>query len=365
MIPRKPIEWTFRRLPLLIVLIIVPPILVATVLERAPASYQSSASVIVADPSLVTGPGPTASNRFATAAEAQSQALQALLTTRTFVDQIAIAARLVPSETTNGTTVIAPTVSQAALKTVRDEVRSDLSVSVNGANVLGIAAQSTSPVVAQRLVSAAVAAYQANVAAQAERQRTISQQFYTDRLAIVQQQADAAVAELDAYRTAHPVPADARPGTIPADPNLQALQSHADVMTAQVQGVLQAMGQLDVDSASAQQQLAAAFAVADEPLVPTEPLRPSLMHRLGYPLAAAVGGMLLAAAYIYLKYQSDHTIRSSEDLVPLGVPLLGYVPHVNVRQHQRLHRRLRWPRKGFARGLAASIHGDLNTESVL
>jgi capsular polysaccharide biosynthesis protein len=364
MIPRKPIEWTFRRLPLLIVLVVVPPVLVAVALFRLPVQYQSSASVLVADPSAVTGPAPTANNRLATPAEAQVQALESLLSTRSFIEEVAIDAHVVPSVDQNGVAVVDPAVPESQLRKIRSKIRKDLSVAATGPNVLAIAAKSTDPARSQALVAATLARYQENVAAQAEHQRQISLQYYNERLAVVQQQADTAVAELNAYRTAHPLPEGANPNTLPVDPNLQALESHANLMTAQVQGLVQAMGQLDADSASARQQMAAQFTVEDEPLLPARPVTASLTRTVGYPLAAAVAGLLLALAYVYMTYRSDHTIRSSEDLAGLGVPLLGYVPHLNARQNQPFYRRLRFPRRGFARRLAASIHSDLSQESA-
>ena len=100
--------------------------------------------------------------------------------------------------------------------------------------------------------------------------------------------------------------------------------------------------------------------MVDEAELPGAPLPPSPVSRYGYPMAGMLFGALISAAYLYLMFRTDHTIRSSQDLQGIGVPVLGFVPWLEPQQQgpqqsNRFGFVKRRVERDFARNVAASL----------
>ena len=109
-----------------------------------------------------------------------------------------------------------------------------------------------------------------------------------------------------------------------------------------------------LDAATLSQSEAARFSVQDPPSTATLQAV-GVTARYGPALAAFAIGLLVSAGYLYVTYRADHTIQSSEDLVGLGVPVVGYIPELNSKREHPWYRRIGRRRPNFAREIAASL----------
>jgi hypothetical protein len=101
--------------------------------------------------------------------------------------------------------------------------------------------------------------------------------------------------------------------------------------------------------------------VQDAARLPEQPIPLGITDRFGYAALALGLAVAVSAAYLYVTYRTDHTLRSSEDFQGLPVPLLGYLPSVQPPWYQRLRPR----RSNFARRLAAAMAGgDVSERSA-
>lgn len=118
---------------------------------------------------------------------------------------------------------------------------------------------------------------------------------------------------------------------------------------------------VELKAESAPQTQEALFKVQDAPKLPVAPLPESITTKVGYPLAGAILGAFISAAYVYILYRMDQTIRTTSDLSGLGVPLLGYVPEIRKGPGAGLWRYtpfawlMRARARHYARRVAASI----------
>ena len=338
MIPRKLIENAFTRWWMLLIPVVLAPALVL-VLTPTADQFESTASVWVARPGNIDPGALTRSaNPYQSVADSQVQVFSDLLNTQAFRGTVAAAAGLRGSD---GQKIVG---------------RSIRVVSV-GPNLIEIRATSSSADLAQKLGTALIAQYQARSEAESQRETSIAVEYFTNQMTLAQTELDHRRVTAAAYLQAHPSAAD--PRTV--DPEYQRLLGATDSQAKVVDGLLSSLQNAQRAAASAPQGLQAAFSVQDSPNQPLAPLHVSIAKRLGYPLVAFVVGVLLSAGIVYVRFRTDHSIRSQEDLRGLSVPLLAVVPDLRPTNHVRLAAAFtlgwtsrRW-RVGDARSVAASI----------
>ncbi|MGH2634329.1 MAG: hypothetical protein ACRDG3_13040 [Tepidiformaceae bacterium] len=339
MIPRKLLEAIFRRLWLLVIPVVVTPLIVIALTHTTP-QYQSVATIWVSQPSNI---GPSAlgqaANPYLSAADAQTQVLHDLLTTKAFRADVAKSAGL-PA-------------GSAATTLVGQYVQ----VSSAGSNLIGIVATGPDPQLLQAVVNGVISEYQARSADESQRQTSIAVQYYTNQIDLANKELDTRRATLSAYTAAHPSVTD--PKT--SDLQYTQLVGAVDAQSQVVDGLTTALQDAQLRAASAPQSLEASFSVQDPANLPHTPEPVSMTKRFGYPIAALLFGILIAAAYVYVTYRTDHAIRSSEDLLGLAVPLLGVIPDLPPLHTRGFGRFAPWVwiptagRREYARAVAASI----------
>ena len=86
------------------------------------------------------------------------------------------------------------------------------------------------------------------------------------------------------------------------------------------------------------------------------PLPEARVPRYGYPLAALGFGVFIAAAFVYLAYRLDHTVRSTEDLAGIPVRVLGTIPNIDSKSNRPWYRVFyRRAERDFTRRVAALL----------
>jgi hypothetical protein len=351
LIPRKLVELAFRRLPLLALPMVLAPALVIAALSGVPDKYRSSATVWVSEAAGLGALPLGGDSRFASPAQRQAQVLNDLMRTERFRADVATDAGLledvVRADGADGVTVL----SAAEVRHAATLVGRSVSVHAIGVNVLQISATHRDPLVAQSMAGAVIGQYQERVTSEVARQTTLAIEYFSEQLEIAQVELQVREDALTAHIEEHPQVVV--PGS--GDVVYESLVARVGTQGKVVDDLQQSVQSWYLSAASASQGQAARFDVQDQPSAETDPLPVAFTRRIGYPIASLGLGGMLALGYLYTTFRTDHSIRSSEDLEGLGVPILGYVPQVTSRQHAPWFRRLWRAERDFARRLAASL----------
>ena len=203
---------------------------------------------------------------------------------------------------------------------------------------------------ARAIVASAIDEFVDRVSQEGERQTAIAVAYFTEQLIVAQGDLTGRQAELEEYVAAHPDAPLLGPGDIEYRSLLAAVETQNEVK----QRLELSLQDWHLNAASAAQGHQSRFNVQDLPLHGL-PIPVSRTKRFILPLAALVFGGVVSGGFLYVTVRADHTIRSSEDLEGLGVPLIGYVPEVTAGQNQPWYKLLRRRERHFARRLATSL----------
>lgn len=341
MVPWKLVEAVFSRWWLLLIPIIAAPAF-ALMLSRSEPQYASSASVWVSRPDNVD-PGIyfRTANYWESPAQALAQVIRDLLATESFRSSVA---------------------DKAGIEgpTAADRVWAEVSVGAAGTNLISVSATSANPADAQALVSAVLEEYQDRTTEEASVSAQLQIDYFTTQLTV-------ANAELEVRQTALNAYVEAEDPT-PLDTQLQRLTSAVDSQQYVVDQLVSSLGEAQRSAAAAPQALRATFSVQDpasEPRVIVE----SRFKKLMLPIVALILGAAISVTYVYIAWRTDHSIRTSQDLVDLPTPLLGFVPQLRRGSRGGVLSLppLRWlPLPGgrdYARNVAASISSPSTGEA--
>jgi hypothetical protein len=308
MIPRKLAEIFFAQLWILLIPVVLVPALVLIGTAKDP-EYEARATVWVGSPigPSVFGEG----SPWMTRAQNSAQVVNDLLATDSFRVSVAVAAGHIA--------VGAPEASQ---------IRAGRSMTVwagtVGLNLVTITARSDSADDSAATAAAVIDEYLRRATSEAERTATLSAQYYEQQVAVANAELTVRQAALDAYVAERPQVLDPR-ASDSQDLDYKLLQQRVSEQQTLVDSLEASVQSTHRELASAPQSQELAFAVQDYAQVPDEPLPTSLSARFGLPIAALLFGLLLSGAYLVLRYRTDHTIRSTEDLSDIAVPLLGSI----------------------------------------
>ncbi|MGE5594544.1 MAG: hypothetical protein ACM3S1_00765 [Hyphomicrobiales bacterium] len=348
MVPRKLVETAFRNALLMIAVVLFVPLAVLGLSTDAP-KYQSQGILWVnepPDPSLLIGH----SDPYRTPAQNQALALGDLLSTRSFKELVAEKAGIVP-----------PGADEATKRAVAAHLT--VWATASGQNLLTVGAISYSPESARNLVQAVIDEYATRASETNEQTLQASIEYYQQQVGLAQQELEARQAALTQYVQANPRIADPK-----LDIQYQTLQTRVESQQVIVENLSNKLQDLQLRIASAEGGQASVLTVQDPPNQPGRPMPTSMTSRFGLPFAGLVFGLLVALTYLYVRFRSDHTIVSAEDLADVGVPLLGSVPELRpgnfAYRIPLLGAALRMRQRGFARSTARVIGAVPAAEEV-
>ncbi len=341
MIPWKILEAAFGRLWLLALPVVLAPIAVLVLTQSSP-EYSSRASVWVSRPSNVD-PGVFLqdSSTWLTPAQSQAQVLNDLLRIRSFRLAVAESAGLRPT---------------SAEQEAQGGWISTGATAI-GTNLVQISATSSHPDLAPRLVAGVITEYRERFAEEATRAANFQIEYFSVQLQDANEELEIRRAQLAQYEASNPQDENA---PVRFDFERERLANAVQSQQLIVTGLLQALQNAQRSAAAAPQALEATFSVQDPPSAPLV-FSDSRMKQIGYPFIALLFGMGISATYLYVVFRTDYSIRTSEDLIDLPVPLLGYVPQLPRRNPVGWMRfgALRWwpigRSRDFARTVAASM----------
>lgn len=348
MIPQKLVEAAFRNLWVLIIPIVVAPLLVV-VLSGKPASYESTASVWVSRADGVQAGSLTKdASDFVTPAQAQVQVFYDLLSTRAFRVAIAVDAEIIPASAPEETQNIAA-----------NYVARSLLISASGTNLVTITATTPHAEESYAIAGSTIRQYQSRAQSETDRTNNTKLAYFKEQITEAERELGERRTALNAYVTANP--SVINPLLTTYDAQYETLKAAYDQQNQVVTDLVSERTKIELEIVSSSQGLQTVFSVQDPPRFPSGPVATPVTQRFGFPIAGLVFGVLISAAYLYLVYRMDQTIRTAEDVEAVGVPLLGYVPEIQkgpgagLWQYTPLGWLMKQRQRGYARKVAASL----------
>ena len=210
----------------------------------------------------------------------------------------------------------------------RTTVRQSFSVYSGGTNLMIIVGRANDPDQSLALTEAATSLYLDRVSNEATRKTDLAVSFYQQRVDGARSTLDHVDRELASYVAAHPRPVN---GPAPFDLAFERLQAQFEAQNSLVTQLQQQLELAQLDAETALEGQKVRYALLDAPALPTTPDRLGL-RKQAMPLAYALGAAgALAAGLWYVSLATDHSVRSSEDLNDLGVPVLAFLPEFDSR----------------------------------
>ncbi|MEO5722918.1 MAG: hypothetical protein ABIQ39_06605 [Ilumatobacteraceae bacterium] len=211
-----------------------------------------------------------------------------------------------------------------------NQMRSYLSASSSGDNVLRISATTDYPDLSEKLASSLITTYVAYVLDVETSQYTAAATFIQGNLTTYQTAAAAAQKKLDDYIAQHPSPAI---GGRPDDQALTIQRLSSALDTAQKQ-VVDTQSKLDTANLAVKQSqvdITQRLQVIDQPKLPSSP-QPIMKKRVLLVGIFLIIGLLVAGGALLVVAVLDRTVRTSADLdgVPGDLHLIGTVPKLHT-----------------------------------
>ncbi len=213
----------------------------------------------------------------------------------------------------------------ASGKITANWIRSSLSASANGSNLVKVAAVNEDPQIAQRLAQSTIDAYVQTVIDAASSQSTAAVSFFDDLIATYQGNVDQATKALNDYVASHPTPAlGARPEDEQAElSRLNAALTQAQTALSSAEGKRQD-AELSIEQTKA--DMGQQMRLIDAPALPLGPqakLKTMIMSFATF----LILGFILTIGALVVATVLNHTILSAADVKErLGVRLLAVVP---------------------------------------
>lgn len=336
----KIIEAFFRhKFLLLLPPFLIPAIVTPLAVMANPPLYETSVGVWVGRPAYLTYKDDNTSS-WVTGVQSQSGKLGELLRTRAFIDDVAKRTSLAPlAGSPAGEARLADLISRSVV------IGATAAGPATGAgstseHLLVIRVQAGTAQLSYELCKAIVDAYQEKTAADQADEASVAADFYQSQAQDAQQKLTKASQDLRRYVAAQQAAgidtATDGPGSLPAailDPRLGALQDNVQTAQFAFKNAQTALDQAQQGALIAAQGQQYSFQVLDAPQLAAS-ATPQTKKIIVYPIAAAVGGLILSTIVLVLLVATDRSIRSETDVMP-GVRLLGAVPHLRLRRVPR------------------------------
>jgi uncharacterized protein involved in exopolysaccharide biosynthesis len=313
------LETLFRHKVLILLPTLLLPIVVGAIAFAAPVPYESTAGIWVERATYISFGDEF--ERWLTPAQHQTNRLNELLRTRSFLTDVVLRSPLAP---------------EIATERGRGEVRQifadGLTVEPAGEHLLTVRFRAATPELAQALVQSVIETFQVRVAEDRTAQAQLAISFYEARLRSADEELRRAETELRRYVGGAPASA-VRPsgGVSPVllDPQLAELQRRVDYATTDAERARSLLDQAGLEVSASQQGQELGFQVVDRPELPTAPTR-QLRRTLMYPLAGILGGIVLSALLLVLLVAADRSVRSRVELEE-SIGFLGVIPRLKAR----------------------------------
>jgi uncharacterized protein involved in exopolysaccharide biosynthesis len=307
------LETFFRHKVLILLPTIVLPIVIGVIAFAAPAPYESAAGVWVERATYLSYRDEF--ERWLTPAQSQTNRLNELLRTRSFLVDVVLRSSLADE-----------VASEAGRERMRQLFSEGLAVEPNGEHLIVVRFRAATPELAQDLVNAVVEAFQVKVADDRTGQAQLAISFYQARVVESDEQLAGATAALRRYVGASPSP---RPGATQLDSQALELQRRVEYAESEAERARSLLDQARLEVSASQKGQELGFRVVDPPQLATAPTR-QLRRTLMYPVVGTLGGIVLSGLLLLLLVAADRSVRSHLDLEG-SVGVLGVVPRLQAR----------------------------------
>jgi len=266
---------------------------------------------------------------FETPATTTARTINSLLGTDQFIDSIATQAGL--------------TTALKSGQLTAQQLRSQLSVTPDGDNLVRFAATTDNPELSSRLAKGAMDSYVQYVIDDTVSESQAAEQFFEKQLPTYLQQVQTAQAALADYAAKHPGgPQDTRP--LEEQIQIQQLTSAITQAQNQYTTAQQKIEEARLSTETARTNATQKLRVIDVPRTPAAPA-PRITKAVSTVVIFLFVGSLLSLAAVVLGSVLDRSLRSAEDVEALlQLPVLAVVPDASANVH-RHHRRKRKAKK--------------------
>jgi capsular polysaccharide biosynthesis protein len=313
------LESFFRRWWLYLVPVVVLAAIGFVSVSGTKKTYESSGTFNVENSTILSNLSGDNSqtNGFDTPATATSKRINATLQTDQFITEIAKRAGI-DGALANGT--ITP-----------GWIRSSLTSTTNGANLVRVIAVNQDPAVAQRLAQGTIDAFTQSIIDSASSQSTAAVTFFDNLLTTYQTNVANAQKAVDDYVAGHPAPAI---GVRPEDE--QAELTRLTTALTQAQGTYNAtLGKRQDAELSTEQtkaDMGQRLRLVDAPQQPVAPQARLKSMIFGFGTFLAVG-ILISLGAVVLATMMNHNLQTADDVKNrLGMRLLAIVPDASGRR---------------------------------
>jgi uncharacterized protein involved in exopolysaccharide biosynthesis len=305
---RKVLEAFFRHKRLVLLPVVLIPLVVTPVaFFISPATYETRAGIWADRPTYLTLQDQA--TRDTTPADEQSERLNELLRTRTFLVDLA------------RRTSLAPLVgSVKGEERIQQMLQRDLKAYPNGPHLVELRFRAATPQLSFEVLNGLVEAFKDRAAASQGGQASLAISFYQGRAHDAEGRLAESSAALSRYTAGRRLTVDPlAPGSVTsvtaADPQLADLLSRVEADRREVERTRASLEQAQLQVAASQEGQELGFQVIDPPRLPIAPTR-ELRKMLLLPVAALFVGLGISATLLILLVAMDRTVRSEADLAP-------------------------------------------------
>ncbi len=319
------LEAFFRHAVLIVLPIIALPAVATAAVLSTPPQYEAQAGVWVERPTYLNY-GQDDINRYLAPATVQRNQLTELMRTRSFVSAVM------------GSTSLGTLTNTPGNESIADEIFTrDIDIVQNGEHLLVVRARAEQRALALELVDALIAEFRSRAYNDRLYQAQLAINFYQTRVNEAESELSQARTGLAKYlKTNSAVASALQTGGVEAarlDPLFAEAQRRVDSGQRDADSARASLGAAQLEVSAGQQSQALWFRVVDAPGASASASR-QIKRVLIYPLAALMGGILLAAGMLMFFSLSDHSVRTSADLAPDAV-ILGSMPHLRPKRVSR------------------------------
>jgi hypothetical protein len=324
---------TFFRYKILILLpfFITPLIVVPFSFLLVKPYYETTAGLWVERPSYVPSTDDANWNRYITPAQNQQQAMNELLKTRSFTEDIARRTSLAPLlDTPEGKDEIFEYIGQVVYPLP------------TGNKLLSVRVRASDPTLSMEIIQGAVAAFRERNQNARMQAASAAISFYEQQTKEASDQATASRDRVRRYITANPRSVSGDPNaaasrvnlpTSATDPQLAEMLKRLETDERESERLRGLLEQARFDASAALDGNDATLQLLDPPVFPTRAER-ERRRFLIFPAAAVAIGTLVSALLLVSLTASDRSVRSTTDLGTMG-RVIGVIPRMGLRRLPR------------------------------
>jgi capsular polysaccharide biosynthesis protein len=228
-------------------------------------------------------------------------------------------------------------------------VRQHIWATANGDSILAVHAQWDDPQTSYDLANATIAQFQDFLEATASSKASAAEEYWTARLARLEEQRAGAEQALTTYVESLPELDADQDYPVPVQVQLEALRDSVSSLQEKISGAEEKIDEAVLLRTQESSEASESITIIDAPQVPGAPVS-TVMKRIMLVMSFMMLGFVIAFAALLVTTVLDHSVSSPADLLAIAeIPLVATIPPVKFGQFGNgKHRRSRGRKQGDA-----------------